>query len=104
MARTLAALRAAADGPEPRPLPRRRIMTAILKAAAAALLAAAGLLYFGPTPPAEATGAFVEAAQRLRDAHTLSFRMTMQVAGQGAPATARLLYKEPGLVRSEAEP
>src|SRR5262249_29154418 len=74
LARTLAAPRAAAHRPGPPPNPRRRtIMFATLKIAAAAAVAAAGLLAFRAEPRAEAHAEFAEATAKLRDARTLSF-------------------------------
>jgi outer membrane lipoprotein-sorting protein len=48
--------------------------------------------------------AFAEVAQKLRDARTLAYRATMQIAGQPAPVTSRMLVKAPALIRCEAEP
>jgi outer membrane lipoprotein-sorting protein len=102
IARTLAALRAAAEGPGAIPRPRRRIMLAMLKMAAAVLVAAAGVSYFA-LPPAPATAEFVEAATKLQQARTLSFRQSITISGIPMPMNARILYKVPGLVRSEHE-
>jgi outer membrane lipoprotein-sorting protein len=103
IARTLAALREAAEGPVAIPRPRRRIMFAILKTAAAVLAAAAGVSYLA-LPPAPATAEFVEAARKLQAAQTLSFRMSMTIAGEKEPMNGRMLYKVPGLARTEPEP
>src|SRR5262249_49173854 len=65
IARTLAALREAAEGPGAIPRPRRRIMFAMLKTAAAVLAAAAGVSYLA-LPPAPATAEFVETARKLQ--------------------------------------
>ena len=103
IARTLAALRAAAEDPGPVTRPRRPLMFAILKTAAAILVAGAGVSYFAALPPAPATAEFVEAARKLEAAQTLSFRQAMTVPGLPAPLNARVLYKVPGLVRNEFE-
>ncbi len=103
IARTLAALRAAADAPAIVPLRRRSIMLSILKAAGVILATAGGLLCVVSFPPASATTAFTEVARKLQDAHTLSFRQTTKITGQDAQ-TAQISYMVPGLVRSEAEP
>jgi outer membrane lipoprotein-sorting protein len=79
-------------------------MFAMLKMAAAVLAAAAGAWYFAGYPPTRATAEFVEAARKLRDAQTLSLLHTQTVAGQPGPIKARILYKTPGLIRTEPEP
>ncbi len=106
IARTLAALRAAAEEPSPIPRTRRRIMFTMLKTAAAVLAAAAGVTYFAGFPPAAARSEFTDVALKLRDAQTLSLRhtQTMTIAGQPVTINARVLYKVPGLVRTEVEP
>jgi outer membrane lipoprotein-sorting protein len=79
-------------------------MLTMLKAAAAALAAAAGVAYFTGVPPASATAEFVEAARKLQAAQTLSFRLSMTMAGQNEPMKGRMFYKVPGLCRTEPEP
>lgn len=81
-------------------------MLAMFKVAAAAVLAlSAGVAYL-ISPRVEATTAFAEAAEKLRDARTLSYvcKTTMQVAGQERPTEMRqlFLYKDPGLTRVES--
>ena len=100
VARTLAALREAAQGPVIIPRPRRRLMFTILKTAAAVLAAAASVAYFAVFPPAAARSEFTEVARKLRDAQTLSLRhtQTMTIAGKPETMTSRLLYKVPGLM------
>jgi outer membrane lipoprotein-sorting protein len=101
-ARTLAALRAAAARPDPIHFLRRRTMLTFLKFAAAAVLIGGGLFYLTMAPEAEATAAFAEVAEKLRDAHTFSFLATTQAPGLKEPMVIRYLYKEPGLMRSES--
>ncbi len=103
--RTLAALRAAAEEPAGIPRTRRNLMFTLLKTAAAIVVAAAGATYFAAFPPAAARSEFNEVAAKLRDAQTLSLRhtQTMTIAGKAETGTARLLYKVPGLVRTETE-
>jgi outer membrane lipoprotein-sorting protein len=103
IARTLAALRAAAEGPVVTPRTRRRIMFTVFKTAAAIAAAAAGVAYFAAFPPRSATAEFVEAARKMQDARTMSLRMTMTIAGEKEPTNARFLYKVPGLCRIEPE-
>jgi hypothetical protein len=79
-------------------------MITALKIAAAVLASAGGLLYFAGFPPASATAEFTEVARKLQDAHTLSLRQTMEIAGQGTSTTERVFYKVPGLVRMETVP
>ena len=106
IARTLAALREADAGPVIIPRTRRRIMFTILKTAAAVLATAAGVTYFAVFPPAAARSAFAEVAGKLRDAQTLSLRhtQTITIAGKPETMTGRMLYKVPGLLRTEPEP
>ncbi len=84
-------------------------MLTLLKLSAAALAAAAGLSYLALSPRAEATVTFAEVAQKLHDAHTLSFRISTQIPempGKKGPVkvTGREYYKDPGLVRMESDP
>ena len=81
-------------------------MFTILKTAAAVLAAAASVAYFAVFPPAAARSEFTEVARKLRDAQTLSLRhtQTMTIAGKPETMTGRLLYKVPGLMRTEPEP
>lgn len=106
VARTLAAIRDADARPALNPRTRRNPMLAMFKVAAAAVLAlSAGVAYL-ISPRVEATTAFAEAAEKLRDARTLSYvcKTTMQAAGQGRPTEMRqlFLYKDPGLTRVES--
>ena len=73
-----------------------------IAAAAAFALAAGGLPYLAIAPRAGASP-FAEAAQKLRDAHTLSYSVSMQfpIPGQDKPTKGREFYKDPGLVRTE---
>jgi outer membrane lipoprotein-sorting protein len=107
IARTLAALREADAGPVIIPRPRRRTMlTMLLKTAGAILATAAGVAYFAVFPPAAARSEFTDVALKLRDAQTLSLlqTQTMTIAGQPGTTKGRILYKVPGLMRSEVEP
>jgi outer membrane lipoprotein-sorting protein len=85
-----------------RPFSWRPAMAFAMKIAAAALLAAGGWFYFLVLPSAEAT-AFAEAAQKLRNAHTLSYRVTTESPDIKLPLTLRFLFKEPSLMRTETE-
>jgi outer membrane lipoprotein-sorting protein len=104
LAQTLAALQAAASAPPITLFPRRRTMFAVLKLAAAVLVAVSGLLYVGGSWLAGASVPFEEIAHKLRDAHTLAYNMTMEVPNLKVPITVRLLFKEPWLARSERVP
>jgi outer membrane lipoprotein-sorting protein len=104
LARTRAALRAADRRPGFTPRRGRRLMLTALKIAGAALATAGGLLYLAGLPPASATAEFAETALKLQEARTLSFRSTTQITGQGKPSSGRVLFKVPGLIRSEPEP
>ena len=104
LARTLAALQAAASSPSPTLFPRRNIMFAILKFAAALLVAVGGLFYLGGPYLVGAPVAFEEVAQRLQNAHSFAYLMTMELPGAKTPVKSQLLFKEPGLLRTEALP
>ncbi len=105
VARTRAALRMADERTRTIPIPRRSPMIAMLKFAAAAslALAGAGLSYLATAPPAGATTLLAAATKRLQDAHTLSYRFSVGVPGQGAQTTGREFYKDPGLTRMESD-
>jgi outer membrane lipoprotein-sorting protein len=105
--RTLAALREADAGPVIIPRPRRRTMLMmLLKTAGAILATAAGVAYFAVFPPAAARSEFTDVALKLRDAQTLSLlhTQTMTIVGKTETMKGRILYKVPGLMRSEVEP
>ena len=104
VARTLAALSEAASNEALIPFQRKKFMWTILKLTGAVLAAAGGFSYFAGAPPMPATAAFVAAAQQLRDAHTLSFRMSSQLDVAPFPKAMRIQYKDPGLVRYDMEP
>lgn len=74
-----------------------------IRIAAAVVTTAVGVLYVTLGPPPEAGAAFAEAAQKLHDAHTLTYRMTVEISGQARPMAVRYLFKEPGLIRFETE-
>src|SRR5262249_1934641 len=97
IARTLAALEAPPGSPETTRSSRRRTMYAVLKLAAAVLAAAGGLFYFGGNHLAGAPVSFEEVAQKLQNAHTFAYLMTMELPGTRTPVTQRVLFKEPGL-------
>lgn len=99
MARTLAALRSLDRANTPVKT-RRNVMHFIMNAAAA-LLAAAGLWYAGGVVTSESPLAFAAVAEKLADAHTLAYRVEMQLPGVKEPATMRYLFKDPGLLRAE---
>jgi len=102
LAQTLAALDAAASFSRTRFTFRRKTMFALLKMAAAVLIAAGTLFYFGGPYLVGAPVAFEEVAQKLQNAHTFSYVMTMDLPDGKSEITQRLLFKEPGLIRSEA--
>jgi outer membrane lipoprotein-sorting protein len=102
--RTLAALQAAASSPKTTLIPGRKVMFTILKMAAALVVAAGGLFYLGGPHLAGAPVTFEEVAQKLGNAHTFAYLMTMELPNAKTPVKVRLLFKEPGLLRSEAVP
>ena len=101
VARTLAALRAKAES-DSNPLPRRRKLLMTMKITAAALVAAGGFLYFAVVPSTEAM-AYAEGTQKLRDAHTLAYRSTVESPELKTRMTMRVLFKEPSFFRTELD-
>src|SRR5262249_22730571 len=101
VARTLAGLRAKVES-DSNPLPRRRTMLVTMKIAAAALVTVGGLLYFAFFPSTKAT-AFAKVAQKLRDAHTLAYRLTVESPELKTPMTMRALFKQPSFFRAELD-
>lgn len=75
-------------------------MFAIMKIAAAALLAAGGWFYFACVRSMEAS-AFAEMAQKMKSAHTLAYRMTIESSTLKNPSRTRVIMSEPGLLRME---
>jgi outer membrane lipoprotein-sorting protein len=105
LARTLAAVRSAADAPVSQPrFMRRKSMIALFKVAAALLLAAGGAFFAASPFLVGAPMSFEEVAQKIQKAHTMSYVMTMQMPGQAQPQAVRLFLKEPGHMRTEAIP
>jgi outer membrane lipoprotein-sorting protein len=102
VARTLAALLAAAGRPEGPLVHRRKSMLAFLKVAAAVLAAAGGLAYLGAPPPGGKLVAFAATVQALREAQGYSFRMTLSGADR-PKESAKTYYKAPGVARTEIE-
>jgi len=100
--RTLAALMAKA-GPDITPFMRRRTMLTAIKIAAAVLVTTGGLFYMAFVPRAEANRTFAEAARKLREAHTLAYRTTMESPDFKTPLKTRCLFKEPSLFRAEVD-
>ncbi len=101
----LAALDIAASSSKTRFAFRRKTMFTLLKLAAAAVLMTAGsLFYFGGPHLVLASVAFEEVAQKLQNAHTLSYVMTMEFPDAKSAVTTRHLFKEPGLLRMETLP
>jgi outer membrane lipoprotein-sorting protein len=82
--------------------PRRITMPATLKIAAAVLVAVGGFFYFSLIPSIEAR-AFAEAAQQLRNAHTLSYLTSTESPDLKVPMTMRIRFKEPSFFRAETD-
>ena len=99
IARTLAALTAKTDQ-KTTPWIRRNTILATLRIAAAALVAAGGSAYFALHPSAEATE-FAATAQKLREAHSLSYTAIVESAELKLAFTSKILFKEPNLFRTE---
>jgi outer membrane lipoprotein-sorting protein len=101
LSRTLAALDAAAGSYHSTRIFRRKTMFTVLKLAASIVVAAGGLFYLGGPHLAGAPVSFEEVAQKLQNAHSFAYHMTMEIPGAQAPVTMQLRFKEPGLVRTE---
>jgi outer membrane lipoprotein-sorting protein len=99
---TLAALRAAADTAQITPFQRRRLMINLSKVAAALVLGATGA-YFVARPHLATANTFAETAAKLRDARTLTYRMSMELPGVQEPARSILFFKGTDLARTEAD-
>ena len=63
----------------------------------------AELVYFALAPPAKATAAFAEMAQKLSKAHTLAYRTTTEGPDLKTPLKGRCFFKEPNLMRTEID-
>ena len=100
VARTLAALHAAAEA-KTTPFFRRKFMRYALRIAAVVLVAAGAAVYFTGILPLRAPLAFAEVAAKLRDARTLTYLITIKHPDQKEPEKMRVFYKGPGSMRSE---
>lgn len=80
------------------PRKRRQVMLTLLKLTAAAVLAAGTLFLANWSTPL----AFAEVAETLRQAHSLSYRMTVEVPELPRPLQTRMLYQDPGRLRTES--
>jgi outer membrane lipoprotein-sorting protein len=100
VARTLAALRTAAEA-KTTSFYRRKPMRYAWRIAVAGSLAAGVVIYFAGFLPLRSRLAFAEVAAKLRDARTLTFQSTLKYPRQEDPITSQLYFKEPGLVRNE---
>lgn len=100
VAQTLAVLRAA-DQTRLNHSRWRKTMFKTLRIAALVLAAAAGLIYLAVAPRATARPAFAEVTQKLRDAHTLAYRVTVESPDLKQPMRMRASVKEPGRLRTE---
>ncbi len=104
LARTLAAVEAAASSTKTPFFPRRRAMFAGLKIAAALLAAAGGVVLVTNPFPAGAAVTFAEVAGKIQKAHTLAYTQTGRVPDLPNLPPVRLLFKAPGHLRCETVP
>lgn len=102
IARTLAALRAAAEA-KTTPFFRRKFMRYALRIAAVVLVAAGAAAYFTGILPPRPPLAFAEVAAKLRDARTLTYEISYKDPKEKEPVKMKVLYKEPGSFRTESE-
>jgi outer membrane lipoprotein-sorting protein len=73
-----------------------------LKAAAAVMLAVGTVYFASERIHVGAPLAFADVAQKLRDARTIAYQMTMRVPGQDKTETIRIYAKEGGVTRMES--
>jgi len=104
LAKTVAAVEAAANSRNIPLFLGRRTMFAGLKIAAALLAAAGGVYLFSSPFLVGSPVTFAEVAVKLQKAHTLAYTMTSQIPGQTKMPPVRLLFKEPGHLRCESVP
>ncbi len=100
VARTLAALRTAAEA-KTIPFYRRKPMRYAWRIAVAGMLAAGVAVYFAGLLPLHSRLAFAEVATKLRDARTLTYKSTFKYPKRDEPETMKIFFKEPGLMRNE---
>ena len=81
---------------------RRRVALWAMRSAAASLLIA-GLCYIVVAWFSRPAPAFTEVVQKLRDARTLTYRMTLKLADKPEPIALRVLVKAPAMIRCEVE-
>jgi outer membrane lipoprotein-sorting protein len=101
IARILSALRVP-DETVAIPASSRRRLRFAWKIAIAGLMAASVVVYFTGLLPPRPPSAFAEIAAKLHDARTLTYEVTYTSPGKKEPEKARILYKEPGRVRTVA--
>lgn len=99
IARTLAVLTEKSEK-QTAPWMRRKSMFLILRIAAAVLVAGGGFAYLAFHPSAAATE-FAATAQKLREAHSISYTATVESAEFKIALTSKFLFKEPNLFRTE---
>jgi outer membrane lipoprotein-sorting protein len=92
----------AASGPRP-PVPARPRFASRATRSAVAAVVVTGLCALVVTWVLRPASAFAEVAQKFRDARTLVYRTTLQIAGQPEPIALRVLVKAPALIRCEVE-
>jgi outer membrane lipoprotein-sorting protein len=99
----IAAAEAAAQSPAKATRFWRRTMFTTLKIAATVLIAVGGLFLAGLPLLIGAPVTFEEVAGKIQKARSLAYTMTSQIPGQ-IKVPVRLLFKEPGRMRSESVP
>lgn len=102
IARALSALRAATEA-KTISFSRRAPLRYAWKIAVAGLLAASVVVYVTGLLPPRPPLAFAEIAAKLRDARTLTYEITYKSPEQKEPEKVKILYKEPGWIRTEGD-
>ncbi len=102
-ARTLAALQAGSAAPAPVPFFKRKGVTHMVKIAAALLVLSGGAFLASGLVHLGSPLAFAEVAEKLRQAHTLAYKLTVQGPEMKKPMSMQVYAKEPGMIRMEAE-
>jgi outer membrane lipoprotein-sorting protein len=104
LAQALAVARAAEGRPGVVPWNRRRIMVSMMKVAA--VVVAAGSLFYVSRPPKASATVFQEAAQKLHDARAIVYRATSSMEGAPPgmnPLKMKLYFREPKRMRVETD-
>jgi outer membrane lipoprotein-sorting protein len=77
-------------------------MRLTIPVAAAVFVALGGLWYFGSAMSGTRAVAWAQVVEKVSDARTLTYRSTIQTAGQTTPVTGKYFFKVPSHIRLES--